>query len=219
MLQKLHERLRASLHFHRFTALTRMLLALGFIPPGVKKIFGLPFTILPVTNPVGYFFDAFFQAEEYYVFIGLAQVAAGLLLLFPRTALLGAVLYFPIILNIAVITWSIGFQGTWVLSLLMTLASLYLLVWDYGKVRALLPDFASLPSLFTRRELRVQVLFWTAAGVAGYGLAGWLNLGNLWTRFGAAGLAAGAVGGALFGLATGWHLIRMPGEAGQAQGL
>ena len=140
MLDRLHARLVRSRLLQRFTAFTRVLLAVGFIPPGLKKLTGEPFTQLPVSHPVGYFFDAFFQATEFYVFVGLAQVVAALLLLWPRTATLGAVLYFPIILNIAVVTVAIGFQGTWLITILMTLACLWLLVWDYDRLKAILPS-------------------------------------------------------------------------------
>ena len=70
------------------------------------KILGQPFTALPSTDPVGYFFAGFFSAHGY--FRGVAQwVAAGLLLI-PRTATPGALLYLPIIVNIFVITMAIG---------------------------------------------------------------------------------------------------------------
>jgi hypothetical protein len=38
----------------------------------------------------------------YYTFIGVSQLTAALLSLIPRTTLLGAIIYFPIILNICV---------------------------------------------------------------------------------------------------------------------
>ena len=43
-------------------AFFRILLAAGFIPPGLQKVVGHRFTSLGVDTPVGYFFDAFFQA-------------------------------------------------------------------------------------------------------------------------------------------------------------
>ena len=103
MLDAFHARIRSLPILHRLTAVTRLLLALSFIPSGLTKVVGRPFTSLPTSNPVGYFFDAFFQAHEFYVFIGIAQLAAAILLLIPRTATIGALLYFPIALNIAVI--------------------------------------------------------------------------------------------------------------------
>lgn len=122
-----------------FTAATRLLLAIGFIPPGLRKALGHRFTqIPPEGSAVGLFFEGFFQSGEYYGFVGLMQVAAGVLLLVPGTALLGAVLYLPIIANIFVITVAMQFRGTWVIAGAMLLANLYLLAWDYDRLRTVL---------------------------------------------------------------------------------
>jgi len=48
----------------------------------------------------------------YYTFIGVSQLTAALLLLIPRTTLLGAILYLPMILNIWVLTYATRFEGT-----------------------------------------------------------------------------------------------------------
>jgi hypothetical protein len=62
----------------------------------------------------------------------------ALLLLVPRTALLGAILYFPIILNICVLAYSVRFEGTRITTL-MLLANVFLLVWDYDRLKHVLP--------------------------------------------------------------------------------
>src|SRR5580765_6145186 len=97
-----------------FTVMVRVLLALAFVPSGLVKILGQPFTTLPVSDPVGYFFAGFFSAHGYYRFVGVAQWTAAALLLIPRTATLGALVYLPIITNIFAITVAIGpaFYGT-----------------------------------------------------------------------------------------------------------
>jgi uncharacterized membrane protein YphA (DoxX/SURF4 family) len=212
MLTKLYSRFRDSIQFRRLTAVTRVLLAIGFLEPGFRKISGSPFTVLPTSNPVGYFFDAFFQAQAFYFFVGFAQVTAAILLLFPRTALLGAVMYFPIILNIAVITISIGFKGTWLVTLLMCIGCTYLLVWDYDRLKALLPIKLSGPAMFSRRELGIQLVFWTLAGMAAYGLGAMVNLANLWSRMGLSGFLLAGVAGSVFGLLIAGHLKYMRSE-------
>src|SRR6185295_8799078 len=128
-----HQRLIDSPWRRTLTIVVRVLLALGFMPSGWVKLAGHRFTTLPVSDPVGYFFDGFFSAQPYYRFVGAAQLTAALLLLFPRTAALGAAIYFPIILNIFVITLSIGdaFGGTRIITGLMLVATSYLLLWDY----------------------------------------------------------------------------------------
>ena len=122
----------------RFTVMTRVLLALGFTPSGLTKLLGNRFTILGLETPVGFFFEALYRSGFYWNFIGACQLLAALLLLIPRTATLGALIYFPLILNIFVITVSLHFTGTPVITGLMLLASIYLLCWDADKLKPLI---------------------------------------------------------------------------------
>jgi uncharacterized membrane protein YphA (DoxX/SURF4 family) len=121
-----------------FTVFCRFALALGFIPSGIVKIIGERFTALPSNHPLGHYFDALHGTGFYYRFIGVSQLTAALLLLIPRTALLGAILYLPIILNICVLTYATRFEGTRIATL-MLLANLYLLWWDSERLKYLLP--------------------------------------------------------------------------------
>jgi hypothetical protein len=121
--------------------MVRVLLALAFAPSGLVKIVGDPFTTLPTSDPVGYFFAGFFSAIGYYRFVGVAQWVAGALLLIPRTATLGAFLYLPIIVNIFAITLAIGpsFAGTRVVTGALLGANVYLLCWDWDRWKGILP--------------------------------------------------------------------------------
>jgi uncharacterized membrane protein YphA (DoxX/SURF4 family) len=121
-----------------FTVFCRVALALGFIPSGIVKITGERFTALPSNHPLGHYFDALHLTGFYYTSIGVAQLTAALLLLIPRTALLGAILYFPIILNICILTYATRFEGTRIATL-MALACIYLLCWDYSRLKYILP--------------------------------------------------------------------------------
>ena len=128
-----------------FTVAVRVLLALAFAPSGYVKIVGEPFTTLPVSDPVGYFFAGFFSAHSYYRFVGVAQwIAAGLLVI-PRTATLGAVVYLPVIVNIFAITVAIGpsFAGTRVVAGALLAANVYLLLWDWDRWKGVLPTTAA----------------------------------------------------------------------------
>jgi uncharacterized membrane protein YphA (DoxX/SURF4 family) len=118
-----------------FTAFVRCLLALAFIPPSITKIMHRPFTILPDTNPVGAYFNALYNTGFYYEFIGWSQIIAAILLLIPRTSHIGALMFLPIIVNIAVLTTSVGFVGTWILTILMSLAGLWLFCWEYDRLK------------------------------------------------------------------------------------
>jgi hypothetical protein len=180
-LDRLHARARASLLLRYFASVNRLLLAVGFVPPAMVKILGERFTTdVDLDSPIGFFFEAMYRTGAYWQFIGWAQAIAGLLLLIPATSTLGAVLFFPIILNIFVITVSLGFFGTPVVTGGMLLANLFLLCWDWHRLKPLffaqavavsLPAPAEGSALATRLE-RV-----------GYGMAivgGMVTL--LWTR-------------------------------------
>jgi uncharacterized membrane protein YphA (DoxX/SURF4 family) len=206
-LDRLHARVVRVPVLQYFTAVTRILLAVGFLPSGLTKIQNHRFTSLPVSNPVGFFFEAFYQSGVWYQFVGWAQVVAAVLLLVPRTAALGALLYFPIIVNIALVTIGVGFTGTPLLTVLMALGSLYLVCWEYDKWRALLPRWERRPqpAPFGRRVYLLSALGWGAAGTAAFGLAYALGLANVDRTLGMPGFALLAMMGALFGLVAAWH--------------
>ncbi|WP_261990416.1 hypothetical protein [Hymenobacter sp. BT188] len=138
-LDRLHSRVRQTRWLRDFTVFTRIVLAMGFLPSGYVKIVGERFTDLPICHPMGHYLEAFHRTGFYYTFVGVVQVTAACLLLIPRTATLGAVLYFPIILNICILTFAVRFVGSWVTAPLMVLANLYLLCWDYDKLKFILP--------------------------------------------------------------------------------
>lgn len=137
-MDRAHRRVKGQRYLKVFTVLTRVLLALGFLPSGLTKVLGNRFTILGVDNPVGFFFEAMYRTGFYWRFLGLCQLAAAALLLIPKTATIGALVYFPLILNIFVITVSLHFTGTPFITGLMLLANLYLLCWDYDKLKSLI---------------------------------------------------------------------------------
>jgi uncharacterized membrane protein YphA (DoxX/SURF4 family) len=136
-LERAHAGVRENGWLRIFTVFTRILLALGFTPSGITKVLGNRFTILGLDNPVGFFFEAMYRTGFYWRFLGLCQLAAALLLLIPRTATIGALVYFPLILNIFVITVALEFRGTPIITGLMLLANIYLLCWDYDKLKCL----------------------------------------------------------------------------------
>jgi hypothetical protein len=88
---------------------------------------------------MGHYLEALHRTGFYYPFIGVVQIAAACMLLIPRTATLGAVIYFPIILNICILSLAVRFEGSFVTSPLMVLANLYLLCWNYDKLKFILP--------------------------------------------------------------------------------
>jgi hypothetical protein len=100
---------------------------------------------LSVNHPMGSYLEALHHTGYYYTFIGIAQVVAAILLIIPRTVTLGALLYFPIIINIWLLSFALRFEGSFLTSPLMVLANLYLLIWNYDKLKYILP-FKKFPS-------------------------------------------------------------------------
>lgn len=138
-VDSLHARAKTNRWMYYFWIFCRFALAAGFLPSGYVKIIGERFTNLSNNHPMGHYLEALYHTGFYYTFIGVAQITAALLLLFRRTALLGAVLYFPIILNIFLLSVAVRFDGSLVSSPLMVLANLYLLCWDYDRIKPILP--------------------------------------------------------------------------------
>lgn len=145
--------------------LVRYLIGFAFIPSGMVKLLGLRFTSLPTSNPVGYFFDAMYKTGIYWYLLGLAQVVAAGLLMTQRFAALGSAVYFTIMVNIWAITVGVNFQGTWVITSLMLLASLFLIVWDAPKFRPLLLRETSTIIITPSKEQYVPAMVWTWLGV------------------------------------------------------
>ncbi|GAB2563694.1 hypothetical protein GCM10027190_11570 [Spirosoma areae] len=94
---------------------------------------------LAVNHPMGHYLEALHHTGYYYTSIGVWQVIAAILLVIPRTVTLGAFLYFPIILNICILTYATRFDGSLFTAPLMVLSNLYLLGWNYDKWKYILP--------------------------------------------------------------------------------
>lgn len=129
--------IRSRPFLYRLTLGTRVLLAVGFIPTGMVKLLGRRFTLMSPQSEIGNFFETLYRSGPYWRFLGLAQVLAGLLVLSRTTATLGALAFFAIMLNVFFITVSYDFRGTPFITGLMLLATVYLLLWDYDRLRGL----------------------------------------------------------------------------------
>ena len=137
-LDHLYDECKRNQWLRYFAVFCRVALALGFIPSGIVNVMGERFTGLPSNHPLGHYFEALSLTGFYYRFIGVSQLTAALLLLIPRTTLMGAILYLPIIFNICVLAYATRFEGTRIATL-MLLANLYLLCWDYARLKYVLP--------------------------------------------------------------------------------
>ncbi len=163
-IEELYYEAKADKWFKRFAIFCRIALAASFIPSGYVKIMGERFTGLSSNNPLGHYFDALHLTGYYYTFIGLAQIVTAILLLIPRTSLLGALMYFPIILNIGVLTYATRFEGTRIVTLLV-LASLFLLCWNYDRLKPILSlksPIQDLPKI--AKPIGSKLRFWFFSG-------------------------------------------------------
>ena len=138
-LDKIHFEARRNKWLGYFAIFCRVALAAGFIPSGMQKVLGERFTTLAINHPMGNFLEAFHHTGYYYPFVGIMQVTAAVLLLIPRTVTIGAFIYFPIILNICILSLAVRFDGSQVTSPLMVCAVLFLLCWDYHKFKNIFP--------------------------------------------------------------------------------
>jgi hypothetical protein len=177
-LDQIHLKVTKNRFLQLFTAFTRVLLAIGFIPPSIPKIMYQPFTILPDTDPVGHYFNALYQTGYYYQFIGWGQIIAAIFLLIPRTSHIGALMFFPIILNIMVLTNSVGFKGTWAITILMFIASLYLVCWDYDRLKAVVFFNRKLRSDFFKYEFIWLPVLFALGGISAFLFFSFFAIGN-----------------------------------------
>ena len=123
-----------------FSIFCRVSLALGFLAGGYVKIIDERFASgLSIIHPMGSYLNALHHTGYYYTFIGIAQLLAAIFLLIPRMVYLGALLYFPIILNIFILSFAVRFDGSLFTAPLMLLANIFLLCWHYDRLKFILP--------------------------------------------------------------------------------
>jgi hypothetical protein len=124
-----------------FIIYTRYLIGGAFVFASLIKIKGNRFTSesgeLNPINSAWHFFETMYQSGLYWKFIGISQLIAGLILMTQKYSKLGALLNFPIILNIFIITLSYYFAYTPVITGLMLLANLILILWEWDEIKVL----------------------------------------------------------------------------------
>ena len=124
-----------------FTIFLRYLIGAAFVFATIVKIQGMRFTSdsgagSPI-NSAWHFFETMYASGLYWKFIGWGQLIAGFILMTQRWSTIGSLLFLPIITNVFVITISYEFAGTPVITFLMLSANIYLLLWDWNKLKLL----------------------------------------------------------------------------------
>lgn len=122
-----------------FTIFLRYALGASFVFASILKIEGVRFAPESGKNAsidsLPHFFETMFQASAYWNFIGWGQMIAGFLMMSQLFSTLGAVVFFPIVLNIFVITISFESSSILLITSLMLLGNVFLLVWDWNKLK------------------------------------------------------------------------------------
>lgn len=117
----------------------------AFVYASVSKIEGVSPTAEPgdlaAVTTVSAVIEALLASGLYGQFVGWGQLWAGLLLMTQLFSTLGAVVFYPIMLNIFMITLSFDSASIALVTGLMLVANSYLLLWDWHKLK-----FIVLPS-------------------------------------------------------------------------
>ncbi len=116
---------------------TRIFLGVVFIVYGVVKILGIQLAKIHVhgdidsIDPVTLVWFFFGYSQVYAKFIAIAELAAGLFILFKRTARLGTLMIFGLGLNITVMDYCFSFPNVKYLVTVYTLLALALILNDF----------------------------------------------------------------------------------------
>ncbi len=134
LIDKLHQQRL----FIIFYWLIKIALGLGFIGSGIRKLPGVKFTQIPISDPIGLFFEGMYQTGFYWNFIGYYQILVGVVLMMKWYRALTPVLAFPVTFNIFLVSASLEMRGTPVITSLMLLGNLFLIFWHSRSYTALL---------------------------------------------------------------------------------
>ncbi len=137
-VSELIQRLRGKRWANLLAVNVRILIGFAFIPAGLQKVLGQPFTDPGNTGLFHDFLHAFHATGGFYRFVGIVQLTAAVLLMTQRFATLGALMTLPVLSAIVVFCWSTSAGvPTMTVTALMLLATLALLLWDEKRLRVL----------------------------------------------------------------------------------
>ncbi|MFD0798416.1 hypothetical protein ACFQZJ_13165 [Maribacter chungangensis] len=148
-----------------FIIYLRYLIGGAFVFASLIKIKGIRFTSesgeLNPINSAWHFFETMYQSGLYWKFIGLAQLISGFFLMTQKFSKFGALINFPIILNIFIITMSYYFAYTPVITGLMLLANILLIIWEWHELKII---FNLIPNIDKTYRMEKDVI-WQLLGL------------------------------------------------------
>jgi uncharacterized membrane protein YphA (DoxX/SURF4 family) len=160
-VEQLVARARANRGLAVAIANLRILVGFAFVPAGLKKVLGEPFTDPNNTGPFHDFLHAFLATGWFYNAVGVIQLVAATLLVTQRFAFLGALLVLPVITAITAFCWSTMVVPTAIVATLMLLGTLALVAWDLHRW---LPLFGKPPERAV--EPPIDQRLWQWCGIA-----------------------------------------------------
>jgi uncharacterized membrane protein YphA (DoxX/SURF4 family) len=160
-------RLKALWLFQIFTICIRYLLGLAFVWASIFKISGIRFTPVSGENApihsLAHLLESMYRSGFYWRFIGWGQLIAGSLIMSQTFSTLGAVVYFPIMLSIFILTAAFESSMFLVTASLMLSANICLLLWDWNRVKFIVAykpgEYVDQATPFSRLKI------WTYTGV------------------------------------------------------
>lgn len=162
------KKLKSSIFAQIFIIYTRYLIGAAFVFASIVKIKGERFMTdmrmienSPI-HSVGHMFETLYQSGLYWKFLGWGQLIAAFFLMIQRFSKLGAIMFFPIILNIFFITASYEFGGTIYITSLMLMANIALLTWDWDELKPLINIY---PKEITHKSAFESMKIWEVCGL------------------------------------------------------
>jgi hypothetical protein len=151
-----------------FTILIRYLLGIAFTWASIFKIFGIRFTPTSGENApiysLAHLLESLYRTGFYWHFIGWVQLFAGFLMISQTFSTLASIVYFPVILSIFMLTTEFESPIFWITTSLMLSANIYLLLWDWNRLKFIVlprPDkYVDQTTPFSRLKV------WTYIGVS-----------------------------------------------------
>ena len=139
-----------------------MAIGFAFLPAGLKKLVGEPFTDPSNQGTFHEFLHAFHATGFFYQFVGLVQLLAAAMLITHVLPTVGALLITPVLTAIFVFCWSTKVIPTATVVTMMLLGVIGLLLWDWHKWQSLFGQ--STASLQAEVHPRIEIKIWRIAG-------------------------------------------------------
>ena len=144
----------------------RIVIGFAFLPAGLKKVLGQPFTDPANTGAFHEFLHAFHGTGFFYSFVGGVQLLAAALMMTQRYATVGTLLLTPILVAILVFCWSTMVIPTASVVTLMVLGVAFLLAWDIHKWRFVFTQAEGLADPpVAECDSTIDMVLWTRCGI------------------------------------------------------